>query len=564
MEWIKDEILKPYPEILVFLTLALGFFIGKFTFKGFGLGAVTGTLVAGLILGQFDIEISNTVKAIAFLAFLFALGYKVGSQFFNGLGRNSLNQVALTLIVCVTGLLSAFGFAKLLGYDQGLGAGMLGGALTQSAVIGVAQDTINSLSGISDADKKEMVNEVPVAYAVTYVLGTVLCAVFLANIAPRLLRRNLVKESQELEAEFNVGGGNLDEAPGYYMQVLRAFRVTDPSLVGVTIQQFEDQAKHADERVFITKVRRNGEIITHTQDTTLQEGDVVAIAANRSDLMRFDPTHIGPEVDDKELLSYSSETLKAVVTKADWVRATVADVRADPRMDGVFIKKIVRADEEIPWGSKTEIHRGDTITLTGPTHLVERAAAVAGYKARSSFQTDMTYVSIGIVLGALIGIPAIHIGDVPLSLSTSGGALIMGLIFGWLRGRSPTFGNLPPGAQWLLDTVGLCLFVGVVGINAAPDFVSGLKSAGWGLLIAGAIITMIPLSVGLVVGRFLFKMKMPILLGALAGAQTTTAAIGAITEQAKSRIPVLGYTVPYAIGNVLLTLWGAVIVAMLT
>ncbi|MEV7726024.1 aspartate-alanine antiporter [Streptomyces sp. NPDC087917] len=564
IDFLNRNIFQPHPELLVFLTVAVGFFVGKLRYKAIALGAVTGCLIVGLLFGsQFKITIDGTVKNLFFTMFLFALGYKVGPQFFRGLKKDGLPQVLNAVIVCVTGLLVCWGFASFLGYGPGLSAGLLGGALTQSAVIGVAQDAIGNLPGLSADQIKEQENLVAVGYAVTYPLGTILCAILLASILPRLYRRDLVAESAQLAKELDAPADNPDLHEGYYEAVLRAYTMVHPDLVGRTIEDFEQQQKALDRRIYITRIRRDGAILDHTQQTVLRAGDVVAVSALRDSLVAFDArTHIGPESDDVELLGYQTETLHVVVSEKAQLGKSIAELRAEPFMVGVYIDKLYRAGSEFPYRLTTPIERGDTVILSGPKRLVDPAGQAIGKPVPTSFATDMIWVGLGIFLGGCLGIPALTAGGVPISLSTSGGALIMGLIFGWIRGKYPTFGNVPPGAQWFMDTLGLCLFVAVVGINAGPSFTSGLASAGWGLLLFGAIATLIPLLVGFLVGHHIQKIRFPILMGVLAGGQTTTAAIGAVVEQSKSQVPVLGYTIPYAISNVLLTIWGAVIVLL--
>jgi putative transport protein len=565
MDWITDHVFKPYPELLIFLSIAIGFLVGKIRYRAIGLGAVTGCLIAGLFTGWVtEVSVNGTVKSVFFIMFLFALGYKVGPQFFRGLKKDGLPQVTVAAVVCVTGLLVCWGFAEMLGYGPGLGAGLLGGALTQSAVIGVAQDAIGNIQGLSPDQITEQQNLVPVAYAVTYPLGTILCAVLLANIAPRLLRSDLAADSKALAIELDAPEVNPDLAEGYYEVVLRAFTVAGDGLVGRTIEDIESQQREQGRRIYLTRVRRAGEILDHTQQTVIQQGDVVAVSALRHDLVDFDPARqIGPESDDAGLLSYQTENLHVVVSNKEHLGKTVAQIRREPFMVGVFVDKVYRSGSEFPYRLSTELERGDTLVLTGPKRLVDPATEALGKPVPTSFATDMIWVGLGIFLGGCIGIPALTAGGVPISLSTSGGALIMGLVFGWIRGRYPTYGNVPPGAQWFMDTFGLCAFVCIVGINAGPSFSSGLSQAGWGLLVWGAVATVVPLIVGLLVGRFVFRIRTPILMGVVAGAQTTTAAIGAINEEARSQIPTLGYTIPYAAGNVLLTIWGAIIVALL-
>ncbi|MFC9389079.1 aspartate-alanine antiporter [Streptomyces venezuelae] len=564
IEFLDRNIFQPHPELLVFLTVALGFLFGKLRYKAIALGAVTGCLVAGLLLGaQFKVTIDGTVKNLFFTMFLFALGYKVGPQFFRGLKKDGMPQVVNAVVVCVTGLLVSWGFAVMLGYGPGLSAGLLGGALTQSAVIGVAQDAIGNLPGLSAEQMKTEENLVAIGYAVTYPLGTILCAMLLANVLPKLYKRDLAQESAQLAKELDAPGDNPDLAEGYYEVVLRAYQMDHSPLVGRTIDDFENQQKELGHRIYITRVRREGQILAHDQRTVLRSGDVVAVSALRGSLVDFDArTHIGPETDDVELLGYETETLHVVASEKAQLGRTVAEVRREPFMVGVYIDKIYRSGAEFPYRLSTTLERGDTVVLTGPKRLVDPAGKALGKPVPTSFATDMLWVGLGIFLGGCVGIPALTVSGVPISLSTSGGALIMGLVFGWIRGKYPTYGNVPPGAQWFMDTLGLCLFVAVVGINAGPSFTSGLSTAGWGLLVWGAVATVVPLLVGFGFGHYVQKIRFPILMGVLAGGQTTTAAIGAINEQSRSQIPTLGYTIPYAVGNVLLTIWGAVIVIL--
>ncbi|MFG3038261.1 aspartate-alanine antiporter [Streptomyces sp. NPDC048330] len=564
IDFLNRNIFQPHPELLVFITVALGFLFGKLRYKAIALGAVTGCLVAGLLLGaQFKVTIDGTVKNLFFTMFLFALGYKVGPQFFRGLRKDGLPQVVNAVVVCVTGLLVSWGFAVMLGYGPGLSAGLLGGALTQSAVIGVAQDAIGNLPGLSPEQTKTEENLVAIGYAVTYPLGTILCAMLLANVLPKLYKRDLAAESARLAKELDTPGDDPDLGEGYYEVVLRAYELRNSPLAGRTIDDFENQQKELGHRIYITRVRREGRILDHDQRTVLRSGDVVAVSALRGSLVAFDArAHIGPETDDVELLGYRTETLHVVASDKEQLGKTVADLRREPFMVGVYIDRIYRSGAEFPYRLTTTLERGDTVILTGPKRLVDPAGKAIGKPVPTSFATDMLWVGLGIFLGGCIGIPALTVSGVPISLSTSGGALIMGLVFGWIRGRYPTYGNVPPGAQWFMDTLGLCLFVAVVGINAGPSFTSGLSTAGWGLLLWGAVATVVPLIVGFLVGHHVQGIRFPILMGVLAGGQTTTAAIGAINEQAKSQIPTLGYTIPYAVGNVLLTIWGAVIVIL--
>ncbi len=230
---------------------------------------------------------------------------------------------------------------------------------------------------------------------------------------------------------------------------------------------------------------------------------------------------------------------------------------------GVALLKLVRGGEEVPFAADTVVNRGDLLRLAGAQEDVERAGGALGYVERPSSETDVVFVGLGILVGGLIGALTLQVGDLPLSLTASGGALIMGLVFGWLRSVRPTFGRIPEPALWVFDTLGLAVFIGCVGLAAGPSFVSGLRSTGPSLLLVGLIVAVTPHLCAVAFGRWVLKMNPVLLLGACAGAGTTTAALRAVQDEAGSKLPVLGYTVPYAIGNILLTAWGPVIVMLM-
>ena len=554
--------LREHQELAVFLTLAVGFFIGRLRVGTFSLGTAVGTLLAGVAIGQLNIQVPAVVRYVFFDLFLFTTGYKVGPQFFRALKKDALPQLAITLVLCVTCLLAAFTAAKLLGYDVGTAAGMLAGAFTESTVIGTASDAIGRLATISDAEKTRLVNNIPVAYAVTYLIGTAFIVWFLPNVGPKLMRVNLKEEARKLRANIAASDAGEPETPSAYQALaVRAYQVTNPNLINRSVAELEARPKQA--RLFIARIRRDGRIIEPNPDTVVRESDVVAVLT-RSELLTARGAEIGAEVDDKELLDFPIEFLDVVITNKSLVGKTIVELADMDFARGVFLKKLTRVGEPMPFSPATRIERGDVMTLIGATRDVERAAKNLGYADRQTVMTDMIFVGLGIVLGGLVGLLTITIGGLPLTLTASGGALIMGLIFGWLRAVHPTFGRIPGSAMWIFDTVGLTVFMACVGLAAGPSFFSGLQKSGISLVFVGLVIAVLPHTVSILFGRYVLKMNPVIVLGACSGAGTITAALRAIQEEAQSDLPALGYTVPYAIGNIVLTSWGPVLVAMMS
>lgn len=565
MEWIFN-LLRDHPELAIFLTLALGFWIGKFKIKQFSLGVVTSVLLVGVVVGQLDIPISGPVKSVFFLLFLFAVGYKVGPQFFRGLKKDGLPQMGFAALMCIACLLITWGLAKLMGYNAGEAAGLLAGAQTISAVIGVAGDTINGL-GISAQEKSNLINIIPVAYAVTYIFGTAGSAWVLASIGPRFFGglKKVKAACKELEAKM---GESEDDQPGFDNAlrpvVFRAYKIENEWFgTGKTVAELEAYFQQQDKRLFVERIRQGGNIIQDIEPTqVLKAGDEVVLSGRREYAIG-EEDWIGEEVLDEQLLNFPVEVLPVMVTKGAFSGKSISYIRAQKFMHGVSIRKIRRAGIPIPVFSKTIVDAGDMLELTGLKKEVEVAAKQLGYADRPTNATDMIYVGLGIVIGGIVGALTIHFGGVPISLSTSGGALIAGLVFGWLRSKHPTFGQIPEPALWVFNNVGLNIFIAVVGISAGPSFIQGFQEVGWSLFIIGALATSLPLITGLLMAKYIFKFHPALALGCTAGARTTTAALGAVQEAVESETPALGYTVTYAVGNTLLIIWGVFIVLMM-
>jgi putative transport protein len=549
--------LRNNPELAIFLTLALGFVIGRIRIGSFTLGNVVGTLLAGVLIGQVHVTVDPLVKTVFFDLFLFATGYKVGPQFFRGLKKNALSQMSLTLVLCFTSLLVTLGAAKIFHYDPGTAAGLMAGAFTESTVIGTAGDTISRLE-LPEAEKTRLLNNIPVAYAVSYLVGTGFVVWFLSALAPRLLKVDLKEESRKLEAKISAGAPRDSQSlSGYRAWDVRAFRVADTwsdRRVDVLERSFLPS------RVFVQRLRRAGRILETTPETVLQAQDVVAIAARR-DLFSVEDAPFGAEVVDRELLEFPLVAVDVVLTNREVAEQTLGEL-GDKYGRGVVPLKLVRSGEEIPFTAATVLDRGDLLRIVGERDDVERVGRVLGYVERGTNETDVVFVGLGIVVGGFVGLLSVTIGGLPLSLTASGGALIMGLVFGWLRSVRPTFGRIPEPALWVFDTIGLAVFIGIVGLSAGPSFIDGLRTTGPSLLVVGFVVAVTPHVAALLFGRYVLKMNPVILLGACSGAGTVTAALRAIQDEAGSRLPVLGYTVPYAIGNILLTAWGPVIVVL--
>jgi len=561
LTWLEQFLVR-YPELALFLVIAAGYWIGSFKIGAFSLGPVTGALFAGLLVGDFaHVPVSSMTKSFLFLLFLFGVGYSVGPQFVLAMKRDGLKPVLLAIVVGVTGLAAAIGIARVLKLDPGFGAGLLSGALSQSAAMGTATDAVNGLA-IPEAQRALFVSHIAVADAVCYIFGYAGVILFCTQIAPALLRIDLRTEALKLEQSLGISRAKPGLASGWRKFELRAFRLEQGSpLVGLTVAAAE--ARLPEHRVFIQRIRRGERILEADPKTALAVGDVIALSAPRQIMVDM----IGPrteEIEDQELLDFPLIAADIFLISPKIAGANLQKVSEESWARGLYLRSVSRGGQELPIAAGLVLHRGDLLRLVGPEPLVQAASKSIGVVVAPSTSIDFVVMGLAIFLGGLIGVlVTFPLGGITISLSTSVGTLLAGLLVGYLRTRLPQFGRIPDGAISLMTSLGLAAFVGLTGIHAGPIFLSALREAGIGLLLGGMVVTLLPQVVGFCFGHFVLRMNPVLLLGGLTGAQTVTAAMAALQERAGSPVPVLGYTPAYPVANILLTTWGSVMVVVL-
>jgi putative transport protein len=558
------KFLQENPSLLIFAALAGGYALGKVKFGTFSLGSTTSILLVSIVLGstvlqgtEYDLGL---IKNIAFGFFIFTIGYKVGPDFVGGLKRGGAKYVAIAVFFSVTALLTAIVLAKVFSLNQGYSGGLIGGALTQSSVIGTADAAIQQMTTGQVTSALNLKSDVAVAYAVTYVFGTAGLIIFLKLIC-RLWRVNLPEAARKAEEEMGaVDSGDTIEAFHWSNLVMpRAFRVEKPDVTGMKVCDVEALFPH---RVSIERVGRGSTVVDDiAPEFILEKGDIVVLTSYRQRMLGAQEV-IGPEVDDHIVTEMIGEILGICLTRKDLDGETIAAV-FNRYGHGCYLRSVTRQGHELPHASGLKVRTGDTINVIGSRPDIERLAETIGYPERQTQVTDLVAVGLGLIAGTLIGLLVITIGGIPVTLGVGGGVLVTGIFFGWLRSTRPVWGQIPGPTQWIFIDLGLNLFIACVGISAGPRAIAALKQAGVSILLAGVCLTTVPHLLTWIFGRYLVKLNPALLLGAMTGAGTCTAALNSVKEDAKSVVPVIGYTVPYAIGNVLLTVWGALIVSII-
>ncbi|TDQ79040.1 aspartate-alanine antiporter [Paraburkholderia silvatlantica] len=560
MQWLHD-IFHKSPEIALFLSLAVGYWIGQINFGKFQLGGVGGSLLAAVVVSQVGVTVDNGVKSVMFAVFIYAVGYDSGPGFFNSLNRRTLREIAMAVFMALAGLATVLVCAKLFHLNKGLAAGLAAGGMTQSAIIGTAGDAIARL-GLPPDQVKAMQADVAIGYAVTYVFGSLGAIIVCVNILPKFMGRSLKDASADAEREMS--GGNAAAGPGQITALPelfgRVFRVGNAA--GKTVKQIE---LAEGDFVAVEKIRRAGKMLDAAPDFVLSRGDVVLVVGRREQMVEVGAL-IGPEVPDSGGMSLVMQTRQLVFTKKGMNHTTIAEVRKNVDRDlrhGVYIEKIERVGQPVPLLPETKLEHGDVVTIYGTATDTKRAVQAAGYELAYSNKTDFIYMGVGLVLGLLVGLIVVNVAGIPLTLGSGGGCLLAGLVFGWMRGKHPMYGVMPPAASQLLKDFGLAAFVAVVGLNSGLQAVVTIRQSGLTIFLLGVVVTIVPLILTMLFGRYVLKYNnAAILAGALSGARSANPAFGGVLDKAESAVPTVPFAITYAIANVLLTLLGPLVVGL--
>ena len=552
-----DHVVRSAPEIFLLLALAFGTMLGRLKIRGFAIGPTACTLIVALFLGQLGaFVIPPLLKSILFGLFVFTIGYRAGPEFFASLSVRTLSQVLLALVMGASGLVVILIFAHFLHLGPGAAAGLGAGSLTQTSMMGTASGALEQLGMAPEVLKQEQAS-IAAGYAVTYVCGYVIVLLFVPLIAPRLMGVNLKEEAQKLEAALS---GNAAAKPGqllYRKFQARAYRVT--AAAGKTVGDIEARIGR---RAVIERILRGQQDVERQAATRLEPGDEILLAGPSSVVIAAAAT-IGPEIEGEHVMrAVPGQVLEVFVTARALHGRTLAEIvdAIGTAAHGVFLRSLTRHGFDVPAGAGTRIYVGDVMSLVGLSQDLERVVPKLGQALRANDRTDMAFLATGLAVGLLIGLASLTLGGIPLTLGGGGGALVAGLVCGWLRARLPIMGAFPPAAQQTLSDFGLGGFVAAIGLTSGPAAVAAIQTQGLALFGAGLIVTLTPLVVGTLFARRVLGMNPVIVCGALAGAMTVDAAVTGACDVAHSQTPVLGVAVPYAVANVFLTVLGPLIV----
>ncbi|MBP27592.1 MAG: aspartate-alanine antiporter [Planctomycetaceae bacterium] len=554
MELIHD-LFKAEPLTALFASIALGYFVGKLKIGRFVLGGIAGTLLIGVLIGQFRVQIHPSIETFSFALFIYAVGYQGGPKFISSLNLKSLAQLSSATLMTFIGLGTVLLAAWWFNLDRGTAAGLAAGGLTQSAIIGTADSALARLD-LAPEVIKQMKTNVAVGYAVCYIFGSLGPILVVAWFLPMVMKWDLRKEAIDLAKK--LAGGKAELEPGQFDAVndltTRFFMATD---AGGTVDSFNKA--YAD--TAIVCLIRDGKSIDFDADTVLESGDAIGVLGFTK---AFDQVchDFSKEITSPDGVQIVEEKRELIMSGASKYKS-LADFRRDVSGvgSGVFLQGAKRRGDTINLTPDFLFRGGDSLELVGLSKDLNAAQSKIGHKVSAAAVTDFIFFGIGMTIGMLIGLITFKLGSIPVTLGSGVGCLLSGLLFGWVRFTRPRFAALPEGASNFLRDFGLAVFVALVGINAAPQALEAIKQNGLTLLLLGAGVTIIPQIITFYISYYVLRIRNPIIaMSAVAGGRSANPAFAALLEKAGNTTPVATFTITYAIANIFLTLWGPVVV----
>jgi putative transport protein len=554
METAILSFIQSHPVVNLFLILGAGVVVGKIKIGNIDIGSVTGVLFIGLIAGHFGFPVPTAALNMGFILFIYCVGVQAGPRFWGTFKQDGGRYLILALVTACSAVFLALTFSRAFDLEQGYAPGLLAGALSSTPTLVAAKDTLaQGLKIAQGLTPEDVLANLSASYAITYVFGMAGLIIFIASV-PKIFRIDLQEESQKLAEVSWIRSSRVPDD---------AIQVTETPTVRVyRVENEETLNRELDDREYglnadVSRIKRDGEVFTPDYPPEFQLDDLVALVGTQS-------AHdhaleiFGPEIFDQELLERSIETRSIVLSRKACEGKTIAEMNFTVE-DHCMLLRLTRAGMDLPRRPDMQIRRGDILVFSGTKYHLQALAGRIGFAENRWQETDMVTFAFGIALGLLIGIPSFTISGTSIGLGSAGGVLVSGLIFGMLHSRNILVGNLPAAARNILMELGLLLFIVGVAVNAGTTIVETFLGVGAKLVLLGSVVTVVPVLVCFLTGRYLLKMNAVLLMGAVTGSMTSSGALQQINTSAQSTLPTLGYVGAYAFANVLLTIAGSIV-----
>lgn len=547
LDWIS-QLLLPNENptaiqslIVMILTIGLGVFLGNIKIKNTSLG-VSAVMFAGLFLGHYgyrmDASISNFIKDLGLIFFVYAIGLQLGPSFFSAFKAQGLKYN----ILAASGILLSTSLAFIIFLNTDLGientVGILSGSVTSTPALGAAKNMVDELR---PQFPDRHLNSPAIGYAITYPMG-VLGVIFSIILARVLLKIDPQEELVKFRERIIQRSHPI---------LPKKCRITNPHFVGKTIRE---AIKEIDRNIIVTHLKRSGTkgVITPESGVILNDRDVLMIVGTEPDVDFF-ISQIGRISSDSFIEGGEIMVKNLFVTKKTAVHKKLSDLDLFGKYD-LKITRIFRAGEEILARPSLVLFYGDKIRVVGKEESIQKAKELIGDSEKVLLKPDFLSLFGGILLGILIGSIPIFVPSMPLpiKLGFAAGPLLAALIISRYGRISFIYSYFNNGGIHFMRELGICFFFASLGITAGAKFYDNfIHYNGWLWLFYGSIITLVPCIFIILVGRFYYKLDFLSLSGLISGAYTDTAALSFSTSYLDSDIPVQAYAQVYPMVTIL-------------
>jgi putative transport protein len=552
--------LQQEPFFVIFSVVALGMWLGRKKVGGIALGSVVCIILVGLLTSMWaynaagiSLALPDVLKTVFFNLFIFAIGVKIGPQFFAGLERDGWHLVTIGAVVAALAPALAYAFGWFFDWPQGTVAGFLAGSNNSSATFGAASSAVQSGSFVAatGASPELVTASLSAAFALCYTVSQVQF-VLLMKLMPRLAGFDAPAEARAFEKSMRAGhdaplpgtaeAGEVADAS----VAVRAYRVAADTIGGRTVAEVRARAP----RVSIETVRRDGRWLTPDDTLRLEPDDEVVVGGPLTAQVRVREA-LGPEIPDAEARArIPVHTVDVVIGRREGAGRSLPDLLATLG-PGLYANAVFRAGAELPAGPETVLKVGDVIRVTGTEPHIAGLGKKVGQVIRATHSSDVLTLAIGLLVGAALGAIPVPLFGVRISFGAAA-VLVTGIVFGWLKTRHPALGGpISEGGRRLMEELGLNVFTSVLAINSGQAVLQVMSGGPlWSLVIGCLFVSAVPALVAWWIGRHLLHMNPALLMGAIAGARQNTSSMQAAQEESHSAVPGIGYPVPLAITTV--------------
>lgn len=523
------------PALVLLVVITVGLLLGRVRLAGVSLGP-SAVIFSALAAGHFGYAVPPAIGSVGLVLFIYCVGLGAGPSFFRAFRKQGQVLALLGLCIVIVGAGITWLASRLLGIPGPLSAGIFAGALTSTPGLAAAVEAVPGEAEIS------------VGFSLAYPFGLI-CVIAFVHLFPRIIGKDLGKLGRDADA---------NDAESHRIERILV-KVRNPAVIG---RKLTDLSFISDYNCQVSRMLSDHKLVPVPADLVLQEGQSLLVIARR---FRLAPViQLLGEVDERTgmIAVTQDQSMHIVVSDRRIVGKTLYQLNLRSQ-HGVTVTRIMRHDLEFVPRLADRIEYGDMLNVVGEHEDLERFAEYAGHRSHTFDETDLVSLGVGVGAGVAVGVVEIGVGTQHMALGLTGGPLLVALILGHLGKLGPIKGHIPRASRLLLTDIGLVLLLADAGVGAGAALGSVLREYGVTMCLAAALVAILPMVIGALVGLYALRLPVLQLLGGICGGMTSTPGVGALTASTGSQAPVISYAAAYPVALVLMTVLVRLMLALL-